>query len=60
MARNWSKEEEFKWMEEEQREIENDSYFPMHLYKHLPNRNHSLYIKENEKYKIERLRILGP
>ena len=26
MARNWSKEEELKWMEEEQREIENDSY----------------------------------
>ena len=25
MARNWSKEEELKWMEEEQREIENDS-----------------------------------
>ena len=26
MARNWSKEEELKWMEKEQREMENDSY----------------------------------
>ena len=26
MARNWSKEEELKWMEEGQREIDNDSY----------------------------------